>query len=204
MAIESKNLNTHEIRREISHTRDELGENLGALEDRIKENWARAKQKIDPVYQTRKHPWIAVGASVAVGALATTAVIAASRRNGEASDYSQDSPSSGGKTWELGKRVASTVFEKFSEEVELAKSLALAAGLKKTGEFVKRSFPQASEAVDRVLASALSKLDGEDYAGRAPQISEDDERRSGEWAFKVSQTRVGKTDFSPYDDGAPT
>lgn len=147
---------TSTIRKEISETREELGQNLNALEDHLKENWQDVKHQLNPLYHTRRHPWIAVGASVAVGAVATTAVTGAISRPTSASR----TPSSSNRYFASSgvAKAALVVLDKFSDEIDLMKNMFIAAGVRKLGSLVKQNFPAASNSVDKVVNSALTKV----------------------------------------------
>jgi|GEM_PF-6778191 len=141
---------TNAIRQEISDTRENLGENITELETRLKENWQNVKQEFSPVYQTQQHPWLAVGASVFAGAAAGGLLARAI---------------DGGAFKRENFAGALAYFSKFSDEYEMAKSQLLSAGIRRLASTVKENFPAASEAVDKVMTSALSKIDSTKQAG---------------------------------------
>jgi hypothetical protein len=141
---------TNTLRQEISDTREDLGENITQLESRLKENWQNVKREFSPVYQTRQHPWLAVGASVVAGAAAGGLLARAI---------------DGGALKKENFAGALSYFSKFSDEYEMAKSQLLAAGIRRLASTVKENFPEAIEAVDKVMTSALSKIDLTKQAG---------------------------------------
>lgn len=135
---------TNTLRQEISDTRESLGDNITQLESRLKENWQNVKQEFSPVYQTQQHPWLAVGASVMAGAAAGGLLARAI---------------DGGALKKENFAGALSYLSKFSDEYEMAKSQLLAAGIRRLATTVKENFPGAVEAVDKVMASALSKVE---------------------------------------------
>lgn len=141
---------TNTLRQEISDTRENLGENITQLESRLKKNWQNVKQEFSPVYQTRQHPWLAVGTSVVAGAAAGGLLARAI---------------DGGALKKENFAGALSYFSKFSDEYEMAKSQLLAAGIRRLATTVKKNFPAAIEAVDKVMTSALSKIDSTKQAG---------------------------------------
>jgi hypothetical protein len=58
-----------EIRNEIEATRAGMVQKIATLEDRVECTIQGVKRSVDPKYQTERHPWIAVGLSVAAGYL---------------------------------------------------------------------------------------------------------------------------------------
>jgi hypothetical protein len=135
---------TNTLRQEISDTRENLGENITQLENRFKENWHSVKQEFSPIYQTQQHPWLAVGASVMAGAAAGGLLARAI---------------DGGALRKENFAGALSYLSKFSDEYEMAKSQLLAAGIRRLATTVKENFPDAVEAVDKVMTSALSKVE---------------------------------------------
>ena len=141
---------TNTLRQEISDTRENLAESITELESRLKENWKNVKQEFSPVYQTRQHPWLAVSASVVAGAAA-----------GGLLARSID----GGALKRENFAGALSYLSKFSDEYEMVKSQLLAAGIRRLATAVKENFPAAKEAADKVMTSALGKIDSTKQAG---------------------------------------
>jgi ElaB/YqjD/DUF883 family membrane-anchored ribosome-binding protein len=74
------------MRRDIQTTRAAIDDKLGALQDNMQIVQAKAKQIFDVRYQIERHPWAAVGASVAAGFVAGSL--------GTAEAVEQDTPAS--------------------------------------------------------------------------------------------------------------
>jgi len=58
-----------EIRNEIEATRVGMVEKIAILEERVDCTIQGVKRSLDPKYQVKQHPWLAVGLSVAAGYL---------------------------------------------------------------------------------------------------------------------------------------
>jgi hypothetical protein len=141
---------TNTLRQEISDTRENLGGNITQLETRLKENWHNVKQEFSPVYQTQQHPWVAVGTSLMAGAAAGGLLARAI---------------DGGALKKANFAGARAFLSKFSDEFEMAKSQLLAAGIRRLATTVKDNFPASVDAVDKVVTSALHKIDSTKQAG---------------------------------------
>lgn len=142
------------IRRKIDTTREDLADNLGALEDKVKgvvTNVKKVSKNLNPVHQAETHPLLAVGVSLAAGA-AVGALLGRERIKIGAEGVLHQGES-------LFTRIRnSETLRQFDDEIKMVKNVALGVGIKAASNALKNAFPKLAGDFDNVLTSCEGKL----------------------------------------------
>lgn len=145
---------TELIRRNIETTREDLAENLGALEDKVKgvvSNVKNVSKNLNPVYHAENHPLLTVGVTIAAGA-ALGALLGRER-----TQIGAEGVLHRGESLFTRVRNSNTV-RQFDHEINMIKNVALGVGIKAASNALKNAFPKISGEIDTVLESAEDKL----------------------------------------------
>lgn len=150
------------IKDQITETKNHLAENLVSLEHRVKDSVdkVRAKvQQINPKYQTQEHPFWMLGASVALGVLASSLIFR--RRRPTASGYAGDVFQQGIDTARRGLSTAKrSVWEPLSGELGDLRHAAGTAIAMAIGDVARHSLPKLQNQMDRMFQNVGKKLEG--------------------------------------------
>jgi gas vesicle protein len=170
-----------QVRGTVENARDTVENIKSSVEDSIE----NVKQNLSPTYQVEKHPWAMLGASVATGFVLGSWLAKSPRRTSSqepprsayAPQYTAPSASSsrpyratddfsegdwrrrdGSDSSRRSNGVLGFLTDTFSDEIKMAKSLALAAVVSTVGNQVKRQFPKFEEQIDLIVDSAAKKV----------------------------------------------
>lgn len=151
------------IRRNIETTREDLADNLGALEDKVRGVVTNVKQvgkTLNPVHQAETHPLVAVGISLAAGALVGSIL------GRERTEIGAEGQLHRGESL-FTKIRNSEAIRQFDDEIGMLKNMAIGIGIKHAAGAIKEAFPKVSGEIDSVLESVEDKL-GLRQEGRQP------------------------------------
>lgn len=187
------------MRAEMSQTRAAMSVKVEAMEDKVLQSVKKAqvivedtvsnvkgqvedtvdtvKQTLDVRYQTRQHPWLMVGASVAVGFTAgsllsrrsgnghakaedTTSRLEARPYSGERREVSVREPDEPKKPGAV-KQLFGRLMARFGDEIETVESAAIGAMMGLARDWLSKELPSLAPQLKRAMDSATSKLGGE-------------------------------------------
>lgn len=179
------------ILQDIDQTRAELTAKIGQLEGQVRDTVETAKatvegtienikgnikgtvenvkKTIDPIRQTKEHPWIMVGASAATGIFLGAWLSKIRNENNaprvpsRAEVTAATEPQMSGDFYAAAKAPAeptlmSRLFSQFDDEIQMVKGIAAGAVLHKVSEFAEKQFPDLKPKIDEVIKSAEAKI----------------------------------------------
>jgi hypothetical protein len=152
-----------ELEEKVAKTRSSIERNLRVVEDKVQEGVSYIKEQLDIKHHVKNNPLGMVGGSVVVG------LILGSLSRGQASSRSRQSEAQAqgalipqeGPTQEgpRGYSVWSRLGHFFKEEIQMAKGMALAAGVNYAELRLRERVPKIFPDAERIFDSVRTKVD---------------------------------------------
>lgn len=142
------------IRKNIETTREDLADSLGALENKVRgvvSNVKSVGKNLNPVHQAETHPLIAVGVSLAAGALVGSLLTR------ERTEIGAEGILHKGESIYTKVRNSKSI-RQFDDEIKMLKNMAIGFGIKRAAEAAINAFPKVASEISAVVESAEDKL----------------------------------------------